>query len=220
MRRNGYSTIIDNTRNPEDEGSPAYFPTQPVSERNASSFSRSRFILGNNAQTKDNGAEDTSTGNLLDDAKNDLVVVGKKYPLHACPPTQIRSDDDICVTSGVLEEIIAIDVTSREFVTSDNAGDNKDTKRPIYNVDAVLSPTTSRREEIISLLTDVIWADCVTELRPLVERVVLLSREYNLTYADKNSSMVDGEGDGEGDGDFASLDAHMGVRKNSFDSDW
>ena len=79
----------------------------------------------------------------------------------------------------------------------------------------------------VAALIEAVWPECVETLRPMVERVVHLSRQNKLEYrmneeADSAVSMKEREGEGRVDGDaqgFMVVEVTRG-RASSFDSDW
>ena len=98
----------------------------------------------------------------------DLSIEGKKIII---PKVRKRSVD---YSHGALEELITVNVhpsTAAEKVAEECSSDN-------------LSPHSSKREEVISLLLDAVWPEVVEVLRPLVLRVVQVSHEIDLKYGD------------------------------------
>ena len=120
-----------------------------------------------------------------------LIITGSKCILH----TAAGSDEGEDEVDGVLEEMIAIDRPSREEVEREAELGSSDGERGTVDAQCVPSPRSSRKEEVISMLTDVIWPDVVSAMRPLVEQVVAVSRESGIQY-----SLGDSAGAGAGAG--------------------
>ena len=97
------------------------------------------------------------------------------------------------VMHGVLEEVITIDVESTALPRKKD--DNVD------NVSLPPSPQTSKQEEIVSLLMDVVWPEVVETMRPLVCAVVKLSRERGITYEIDDDAMSPAPAVEQGGGD-------------------
>lgn len=229
----------------ENTSIPIPSPTPPATTQINTPYSRPRsHYLGNNGQMK--GEEQGGAWHDNPGTDVDLMITGKKCQLHRCVAASDKSteegNEDVDIVSGILEEVIAIDCPGGGednpgagiTATTTKSNSNKcNTERSVYNLEIVPSPTTSRREEVISLLTDVVWADCVSVMRPLVEQVVQVSREQGIIYieadvAGTTSAAAAGALNGdEEDGGFVSLDASGGggggkgrERASSFDSDW
>ena len=103
-------------------------------------------------------------GNII----QDLVIVGQKCYV----PEVIKLSSDVDISQGTLEEFIAV----HSGVTAANS-DDSDT----FDGDEI-SPCSSKRAEIVSLLLDALWPEVVEVLKPLVRRVVEVSRAEGLQY--------------------------------------
>ena len=96
------------------------------------------------------------------------------------------NNQDYC--HGILEELIAVDVNPN---SPENGDDAKESSTD------VMSPYTSRKDEIISLLFHTLWPEIVNALKPLVSRVVQISVERSLKYENisKTSDCTSDEND-------------------------
>ena len=118
---------------------------------------------------------DSKSGNLASSSSihdgnsiQDLVIVGKKCYV----PEVIKLSSDVDISQGTLEELIAV----HSGVATAGA-DDADT----FDGDEI-SPCSSKRAEIVSLLLDALWPEVVEVLKPLVRRVVEVSRAEGLQY--------------------------------------
>ena len=98
--------------------------------------------------------------NFSENESTNLCVTGKTMKISS----QIDLDDELMI-DGVLDEAIDVDVTCEEDEPS--------------CVDSV-APLNSMKEEIISSLRDLIWPEIVSNLRPLIEKVVLLAKKHKI----------------------------------------
>ena len=48
-------------------------------------------------------------------------------------------------------------------------------KKSVMNLDDKVDPIASQKEEVLSIITDTLWADCVDALKPLVKRICIES---------------------------------------------
>ena len=80
-------------------------------------------------------------------------------------------NQDYC--HGNLEELIAVDVNP---YSPENCNDAKESSTDD------MSPYSSRKDEVISLLFHTLWPEIVNALKPLVSRVVQISVERSLKY--------------------------------------
>ena len=127
------------------------------------------FFPTSSDSKSDNSASSSSThdeGSVLD-----LVIVGKK-----CQVSEVvKLSSDIEISHGTLEELIAVHSHVPVEGVDDAASFDGDE----------FSPRSSKRAEIVSLLLDALWPEVVEVLKPLVRRVVEVSRaeglQYNLT---------------------------------------
>lgn len=110
----------------------------------------------------------------------DLAINGKSIAIHPFIISEFfGKSDELDIRHGTMEEIIAIDNSNDEpsqFNTTPADGES-------------FSPIDSKREEILSLAVDAIWPDIVECLMPLVQKIVRVSREVQLTY-DPHSNMI------------------------------
>ena len=74
---------------------------------------------------------------------------------------------------GNLEELIAVDISPH---SEENGNDARESSTED------MSPYSSRKDEVISLLFDTLWPEIVNVLKPLVSRVVKISVERSLKY--------------------------------------
>jgi hypothetical protein len=114
----------------------------------------------------DNLASNSSThdGNTV----QDLVIIGKK-----CNVSEVMElSSEVDVSHGALVELIAV----HSHVPSDAVDDVE-----AFDGDAI-SPRSSKRAEIVSLLLDALWPEVVEVLKPLVRRVVDVSKAEGLQY--------------------------------------
>lgn len=115
----------------------------------------------------------------------DLVVEGRKMVIgRGPPPCLIVDEEDV---QGMLEELICIDVGSTEDPMGARGGDD----RP-------MSPTSSKQEEVMAILMDVVWPEVVEALQPLVSEVVKLSRERGIVYVSEPDEPAPADGGGGG----------------------
>lgn len=113
---------------------------------------------------------------------NNLVVEGRQ-----CSFSDRSNDNNaIDVTDGILEELIAINVTPADSPSTSDEGNYLEGNLP--------SPHSSRRDEIVSLLLDALWPEVIEVCRPLVKKVVEVSRRENITY-DLGKRIVEDESD-------------------------
>ncbi len=147
---------------------------------------------------------------------NDLVVTGKQCEIHM---VAVDADTEaVDEQQGILEEVLALNFSGEEVIEGGSSSGDRD--MPI-------SPNACHREEVVAALIEAVWPECVETLRPMVERVVHLSRQNKLEYrmneeADSAVSMKEREGEGRVDGDaqgFMVVEVTRG-RASSFDSDW
>ena len=113
-----------------------------------------------------NSASSSSTHDA--NSVQDLVIVGKKCRVSEV----IELSSDVDVSHGTLEELIAVHShvpTDAVDVVEAFDGD-------------VISPRSSKRAEIVSLLLDALWPEVVEVLKPLVRRVVEVSKAVGLQY--------------------------------------
>ena len=135
----------------------------------------------------------------------DLIVIGKQYEIHT-----IAIEDDgegVDEQQGALEEILALDCSGEDITADSSSSSSKDIP---------ISPNACHREEVVAALTEAVWPECVEAMRPLIQRVIRVSRENNVMYEDENVKIGEGE---QEEGGFMVVDVTRG-RANSFDSDW
>jgi hypothetical protein len=155
------------------------------------------------------------------DGDINFMVTGKKCALHMPPPAVDHEEEEVDLVEGELEEDIALDRGAEPTqVVSDTESRERETP---YDVDKVISPYLCRKEEVLSILCDAVWPECVDTLRPLVERVVKVSRENDVSYY-HNDDLLRRENqhksmDEDSGGGFVAIGDGR-ERKNSFDSDW
>jgi len=107
-----------------------------------------------------------------------LAVLGKRVLFHAQPSPldHGEQEEEFEFVDGILEEVIAIDCSSSSSSSFNEAA----TVPPATTVGddeyALTSPYACRRAEVISVLADAIWPDCVDVLLPLVRAIVRKSR--------------------------------------------
>jgi hypothetical protein len=107
------------------------------------------------------------TNNSNQSAISELIIVGKKLTI---PKVVIESEDEI---NGILDEIIEVNVTpDRHDLGNDDETSDSD----------ILSPAALIRDEIISGLLDDVWPEVVEALKPLIRKVVRISRVTDLKY--------------------------------------
>ena len=94
----------------------------------------------------------------------------------------VDGEEEIFAQDGVLEEWIEVNRCTEIL-------DAEASEQEIIAGDPV-SPDLARRAEVIAILTDAIWPECVDALRPLVERIVIESRKHNFVYDAPLSSDV------------------------------
>ena len=139
---------------------------------------------------------------------SNLVVIGKQYEIHTIAIEE--EGEGVDEQQGALEEILALDC-SGEDITADSSSSNSSSSN---SKDIPISPNACHREEVVAALTEAVWPECVEAMRPLIQRVVRVSRENNVVYEEENVKI--GEGEGE---EFMAVDVTRG-RANSFDADW
>jgi hypothetical protein len=167
-----------------------------------------------------------STPNSRKNADGDVnfMVTGTKCALHMPSPAvdhEEEEEEEVDLVEGELEEDIALDRGAEPTpATSDTESRERETP---YDADKVISPYLCRKEEVLSILCDAVWPECVDTLRPLVERVVKVSRETGVSYY-RNDDLLRRENqhnsmDEDSGGGFVAIGDGR-ERKNSFDSDW
>ena len=98
----------------------------------------------------------------------DLVIIGKK-----CNVSEVRElSSEVDVSHGTLDELIAVHSHVPAVAVDDVEAFDCD----------VISPRSSKRAEIVSLLLDALWPEVVEVLKPLVRRVVEVSKAEGLQY--------------------------------------
>jgi hypothetical protein len=110
-----------------------------------------------------------------------LAVVGTAAKLHPQPYILASDNQEIFEQNGILEEIIAIDISNDEEIglSTDSA-----------YCDSSLEPSQVHHMEVMNSLFDVIWSNVVEKLHPLVEQVVEIGTTHNITI-DLNESNTD-----------------------------
>lgn len=103
----------------------------------------------------------------------DLVIIGEKIKIAT---VNKDIDDNIDETNGIVDELIAINMIP-------NSHDNKLENEKSNNLDD-FDPQNVRREEIVSLLLDAIWPEVVEILKPLIKKVINISKVNNIQYDD------------------------------------
>jgi hypothetical protein len=149
--------------------------------------------LGDFFPTLTNNFEQKNAGSIIYGRTctgiNDLVVEGRK-----CNISERCNDrSEVNITDGILEELIAVHVSSDDPSAAHESEDNA------VNLP---SPHFARREEIVSLLLDALWPEVIEVCKPLVQKVVEVSRRENITY-DKGKIIAD-ENDDNSEGGYAS----------------
>lgn len=120
--------------------------------------------------TSDCKSDDLASSSSNHDGNNvqDLVIIGKK-----CNVSQVMElSSEVDVSHGTLEELIAV----HSHVPTDTVDEAE-----AFDGD-VISPRSSKRAEIVSLLLDALWPEVVEVLKPLVRRVVEVSKAEGLQY--------------------------------------
>ena len=135
------------------------------------------FITSSSTSINNNSFSNLESVEKDDDLKssdnvNSLVIIGKQIELSHIPVDTTHTNegvnDDVDVSEGILEEVIAIDLSG---IYDDKKSDS-----------LPLSPRSAIHDELVSLYFDKIWPDVVNELRPLIRKVVELSRSTGLEY--------------------------------------
>lgn len=117
---------------------------------------------------------------------NNLVVEGRKCNISS----RCLDNTDVNIEHGILEELIAVHLSPSENPSTTDESDDNTVNLP--------SPHLNRREEIVSLLLDALWPEVIEVCKPLVQRVVEVSRRANLTY-DKEKIIAEDENDDDSD---------------------
>ena len=183
----------------EDEGIEFLLPSVvglPVTNRLNQAMGDKMVISAQNTEPSSGGShcDLIIEGHQIVIDYGDRGTVTEKHGQNASTtPATADADDDVDVMHGVLEEIIAIDVDSTIVPRKKDDSDDNASLPP--------SPQSSKQEEIVSLLMDVVWPEVVETMRPLVGAVVKLSRERGITYEmdDEESSPVPAVEQGGGD---------------------
>lgn len=122
---------------------------------------------------------------------NDLVVEGRKCYIF------IRNDSsEVNIADGILEELIAVHLSPNDSPSAGDKNEDYETNLP--------SPHYARREEIVSLLLDALWPEVIEVCRPLVQKVVEVSRRENITYDKEKGILEDNKHDDSDEGGYAS----------------
>lgn len=91
--------------------------------------------------------------------------------------------DEDDVVSGVLEEVLDVDVSESVCgAASGTAGNSTDKLQDVVLHTPPLSPYMCQRHEVTAVLADAVWPDCVSALLPVVAELVAAARETGLTY--------------------------------------
>jgi hypothetical protein len=142
-----------------------------------------------------NFAQQYSAGSIIDGRTctgiNDLVVDGRKCNI----PSIDNDSHEVNIADGILEELIAVHVSPGDDPSVANESED--------NVENVPSPRFNRQQEIVSLLLDALWPEVIEVCKPLVQKIVEVSRRENVTY-DKEKTIAEGENDDNSEGGYAS----------------
>jgi hypothetical protein len=121
-------------------------------------------------------------------------VEGRRVPIHTTTTAATTGDGNVDCVHGVLEELIAVDTGPGPGEPGGPAATSSD------DPDALPSPRTSQRDEVVSLLLDAVWPEVVDAVRPLVHAVGRVCRERGITYEDVEDDEDADAGGGGGGG--------------------
>lgn len=128
---------------------------------------------------------------------NDLVVEGRKCSFFSRnDSSEVSDSSEVNIADGILEELIAVHLSPSD---NSSAGD----KNEDYAIN-LPSPHYARREEIVSLLLDALWPEVIEVCRPLVQKIVEVSRRENITYDKEKGILEDEKDDNSDEGGYAS----------------
>ena len=98
-----------------------------------------------------------------------------------------------------VEEVFASHGILEDYITYNG----EDSLHEICEVNELVSPSSSMREEVIESMLDAIWPELVSSMKPLIREVLLAAKEHNIPY---NVEQVSKEEEDGGGFDFASDD--------------